>query len=292
MIVTITGNFGLGWHVQDLRRAAEGMGVAMAACSWRQLRGGVGAGHIAQAGDVVLDDAGCVLLRTMGGGSLEQIVFRMDLLSRLARSGVCVLNSPRAIEVAVDKYLALVRLHDAGLRVPATVVCQRAEDAAKAFEELGGDVLIKPLFGSEGIGITRITDPELAGRAFTLLERLGSAMYVQKFIPHDGADLRLFVLGGRVLASMRRVSDGWRTNIAQGGRGEQYSPTGEIERIALQAAQACDADMAGVDILIGRDGLTYVLEVNAVPGWRKLSEVTGIDVAGEVIRYACEKARG
>src|SRR5690606_4148974 len=101
---------------------------------------------------------GAVLVRTMPPGSLEQVVFRMDLLNRLAAGGTLIVNPPRAIEVAVDKYLATCKLQQAGLLVPDTVTCQTVDDAMQAFEELGGDVVIKPLFGAEGRGIARVND--------------------------------------------------------------------------------------------------------------------------------------
>src|SRR5207302_1368790 len=103
---------------------------------------------------------------------------------------------------------------------------------------------------------------------------------------HPGWDLRVFVLGDRVLTAMRRhAREGWRTNIAQGGRGELVSVTGAEEQLALSAARAVGATAAGVDLLPGPDGGLYVLEVNAVPGWRALAPVTGVDVAVELVRF-------
>jgi ribosomal protein S6--L-glutamate ligase len=109
---------------------------------------------------------------------------------------------------------------------------------------------------------------------------------LQKFIAHPGWDLRVFILGGRVLTAMRRhARDGWRTNVAQGGKGEAVRVTLEQERLALAAAKVVGAHVAGVDLLSGPDGTLYVLEVNAVPGWRALAPVTGIDVAVEIVRF-------
>src|SRR5204862_1339059 len=182
------------------------------------------------------------------------------------------LNPARTIEICVDKYLASARLEAAGLRVPPTIVCQHADAALEAFTVLGGDVVVKPLFGSEGRGMVRVSDPELAWRTFRTLERTQSVLYLQKLIRHPGWDLRVFVLGGRVLTAMRRhARDGWRTNIAQGGRGEVVTVTQEEERMALRAANAVGEVAAGVDLLPGPDGEWYVVAVNAVPGWRALA---------------------
>jgi len=288
MIIVLCGNQGGGWHVEDLRRAANGIGVPFEARSWRSLSGNIGFSPIAAAGDVVLDDARLVLLRTMPAGTLEQIVFRMDLIGRLHAAGVNVLNPPRAIEMAVDKYLSLRCLAEAGLPVPRTVVCQTLDDAMNAFEALGEDVVIKPLFGSEGFGMTRLNDRALAQRAFAMLQNMGSAIYVQEFLNHNGSDLRLFVLGDRMLCAMRRINEhDWKTNIAVGGRAEAFTPDTALTEMAVKAAGVCQSPIAGVDILLC-NGEPSVLEVNAVPGWRALSKVTGVDVSTEVLEYALQ----
>jgi ribosomal protein S6--L-glutamate ligase len=275
---------GDGWHVRDLRRAAAQLGHDAVAVDFRR----VWAGVAAAAGSLAEFDA--VVVRTMPPGSLEQVVFRMDVLHRLQASGLPVLNPPAALEVCIDKYLASARLEAARLPVPPTVVCQHADDALEAFTELGGDVIVKPLFGSEGRGMVRVSDLDLAWRTFRAIERLQSIIYLQQVIAHPGWDLRVFVLGGRVLTAMRRrANGGWRTNVAQGGKGEPVRATAEEERLALAAAAAVGAEVAGVDLLPGPAGEWYVLEVNAVPGWRALAPVTGVDVAAETIRYLAGK---
>lgn len=290
---------GDGWHVRDLSRAAAALGHDMAAVSFRRLQAGIAvqspavrtatnARHL-DAVPVELSSLDRVLVRTMPAGSLEQVIFRMDVLHRLVAAGVPVLNPPRALEAAVDKYLACVRMEAAGVPVPPTIACENSDDAVAAFQQLGGDVVVKPLFGSEGKGITRVTDADVAHRVFKTLERLGSILYVQQFIAHDGYDLRAFVLGDRVLAAMRRRHDSdWRTNVARGAVGEPVVLSPDEAELALRAARAVDAPIAGVDLLHGRDGRTYVLEVNAVPGWRALAKVTGRDVAVEVLEFVAD----
>jgi ribosomal protein S6--L-glutamate ligase len=245
------------------------------------------------AGPAPLADCDAVLVRTMPPGSLEQVVFRMDLLQRARARGVRVLNPPRALEACVDKYLATATLEAAGLPVPPTVTCQRADEALEAFAALGGDVVVKPLFGSEGRGMVRVSDPELAWRTFRTLERTGSVLYLQQFVRHSGWDLRVLVLGERVLAAMRRhARGGWRTNVAQGGAGEAVAVGPDEERLALRAAAALGAPAAGVDLLPGPGGSWYVLEVNAVPGWRALAPVTGVDVAAALVRFLTTEYAG
>jgi ribosomal protein S6--L-glutamate ligase len=278
---------GDGWHVRDLRRAAAALGHEAAAFDFRRLSAGVAFAGTAPGGALTfLDGFDGVLVRTMPPGSLEQVVFRMDLLHRLHARGVRVLNPPRAVETCVDKYLAAARLEAAGLPVPPTAACQHADAALEAFAALGGDVVVKPLFGSEGRGMVRVSDPEMAWRTFRTLERTQAVLYLQRFVPHPGWDLRVFTLGGRVLTAMRRRSGGdWRTNVAQGGTAEAVRLGPEEERLALRAAAALGAPVAGVDLLPGPAGEWYVLEVNAVPGWRALAPVTGVDVADAVVRF-------
>lgn len=269
---------GAGWHVRDLRRAAEAAGLAVRLVDFRTIAAGI------NATNEPLADA--VIVRTMPPGSLEQVVFRMDVLHRAAARGVRVFNSPPALEACIDKFLATAKLAASGLPVPATIACQTADAAMAAFESLGGDVVVKPLFGSEGRGMIRVSDADLAWRTFHTLERTQCVLYLQQFVHHPGWDLRLFVLGGRVLGAMRRHAvDGWRTNVAQGGRAEAVSATVDEERLGIAAARAVGADIAGVDLLPTPDGGYVVLEVNAVPGWRALAPTCGIDVAMEIVRY-------
>jgi ribosomal protein S6--L-glutamate ligase len=230
-----------------------------------------------------MHDFNAVLVRTMPPGSLEQVVFRMDALAQLEAVGTLVLNPPKAIEVAVDKYLSTARLAAAGLTVPPTVACQTVDAALNAFHALGGDVVMKPLFGSEGRGIARLHDENVAQRAFALIAQLGGVIYLQKFIDHEGFDLRLLVIGERVLGMRRRNPLDWRTNVSRGAKAEQFEVSDDLAVLARRAAAAVGAPLAGVDLLPSRDGSLYAIEVNAVPGWQALSRVTGTDVAALVL---------
>ena len=280
---------GLGWHVNDLQRAARRLDVILHALPFAEVStrlGGANGRSSVKACQIELLDVEGVLVRMMPPGSLEQVVFRMDALHRIAAAGVPVINAPRSIESAVDKYLTLALLIEAGLPVPATWTGQSAESALTAFEVMGRDVIVKPLFGSEGRGMLRVSDWELAWRTFHTLERLGAVLYLQQVICHPGFDLRAFVLGGKILGAMRRhaPSGDWRTNVSLGARAEPCRLSADDERLAIDAARAVGAVVAGVDLIqdLGR-GCTVVLEVNAVPGWRALSRVTGVDVATAVL---------
>jgi len=271
------------WYFRDLARAA-GDRHRLTAISYKSLGSYVAGANLSIDGDSLsLNSLDAVLVRSMPPGSLEQVVFRMDALARLEATGVRVVNPARAIEAAVDKYLATAKLQAAGLLVPPTVVCQTAADGLAAFETLGGDVVVKPLFGGEGRGITRVSDVAIARRVFTSLEQIGAVLYVQQFIPHDGVDWRLLVIGDEVLGMKRINPDDWRTNISLGARPAPLEVTAELAQLARRAAAAVGATVAGVDLLPARDGRLYAIEVNAVPGWRALGEVTGVDVAERVL---------
>jgi RimK family alpha-L-glutamate ligase len=279
MRIAILSGFG-GWHVDDLIRAAAELGHTAKSVDFRSLAGGV------EAEPAPLAGFEAAIVRTMPSGSLEQIIFRVDVLHAAAAGGVKVLNPPRAVETCVDKYLTNVRLANAGLLTPPTHVAQRADDAIAAFERLGRDVVLKPIFGSEGRGMVRLTDPETAWRTFHVLERTGQVIYQQQFVRHPGWDLRVFVIAGRIVAAMQRCSHGdWRTNVAQGGTAKRAELTHEQSVLAIRAAEAVGCPVAGVDLLPGPAGELYVIEVNAVPGWRALATATGVDVAGEVVKY-------
>jgi RimK family alpha-L-glutamate ligase len=273
------------WYLQDLRRAAEGR-HEIAAAGFRDLASSIdGNGLQVKAGKVDLAAADVVLVRTMPAGSLEQVVFRMDALARLEAAGVLIINPPKAIETAVDKYLALARMAAAGLRVPRTFVCQTPEDAMAAFDSLGGDIVVKPIFGSEGRGIARLQDESLAGRAFRMLAQLGGVLYVQEFVPHDGFDIRVLIIGERMFAIRRRSTHDWRTNVSRGAIAEPIELTAELAEFARRAADAVGALVAGIDLLPGCDGQLYAIEVNAVPGWKAVAAALDVDVARVLLEF-------
>jgi ribosomal protein S6--L-glutamate ligase len=279
------------WYARDLARAAGGRHEVVILPFDRLAARVTAEGIDVITGGVSLAEFDAVLVRTMPPGSLEQVVFRMDCLGRLEAGGTLVVNPPRAIEAAVDKFLTTARLQAAGLPTPATLACQTVDEAIAGFETLGGDVVVKPLFGSEGRGIARLTDPALAQRAFTMLTQLGAVLYLQPFIPHEGFDLRLLLLGEDMLAIRRVSTSDWRTNLSRGARAEPLVPDDALVSLARRAAEAVGAPLAGVDLLPGRDGQVYVLEVNAVPGWKGLARAWQSDVSRRVIDWLAARCR-
>ena len=273
------------WYLRDLRRAAE-FRHEICPVSFESLAAELGNGplHVTSA-QHELHPLDAVLVRTMPPGSLEQVIFRMDVLAGLESTGCLVSNPPKAIEIAVDKYLALFRLAQSGLRVPRTYACQTALDGMEAFQKLGGDVVLKPLFGSEGRGVTRLADEELAFHAFRLLESLGAVIYLQEFIPHTEGDCRILVMGDRQFGMRRRNPHDWRTNVSRGALTEPLEIDDQLATVARRAAIAVGANVAGVDLLPHQDGQLYVLEVNAVPGWKRLAKVLDVDIAQVLLNH-------
>ncbi len=226
-----------------------------------------------------LTDCDAVLVRSMPLGSVEQIIFRMNALHAARASGVQVLNPPRCLEIAIDKWLTLDIAQRAGLMTPRTICCQTRDDALQAWETLGGDCIVKPIFGGEGRGLVRVTDSDMAWRVFSTLEQLQSVIYVQEFLESEGYDLRLLVVGEELFCVRRENHGDWRSNVARGGQAIPYSPTFEQISIAFRASKAIGGWMIGVDILPTKDGRNVLLELNAVPGWRATAGALHVDMA-------------
>jgi ribosomal protein S6--L-glutamate ligase len=290
-----------GWHVGQMLAALTARGHQGTVVRWTELAAEVRSGQPLQSADdsgqataerflpPAIDAADLVVVRGMPGGGLEEVIFRMDLLGRLAARGTPVVNSPRGLEIAIDKYLSLARMAAAGLPVPRTMVAQSPDAIRAAWHSLGRDCVAKPLFGSRGRGIARITDDEslaalIAGA--TADQSTGGVAYLQEFLPHDGWDVRILLVGSDAF-SIRRFAAGdeWRTNVSLGGRPEAFSPPADWIDLARTAARAVETEIAGVDLLPARDGQLVVLEVNAVPGWRGLEAATGTPIAEMIVRH-------
>jgi RimK family alpha-L-glutamate ligase len=284
-----------GWHARDLSRAFRESGHSVEIVGVQAMRAAIGeeprvVAPPPEVGSTTFSDLSsldAVVVRTIPIGSLEQIIFRVDAIHRLERLGVRVVNPARVIERTVDKYYTSALLEEAGIPTPRTIVAEQREDAIEAFRRLG-DVIVKPLFGSNGRGIVRITDEEIAHRVFRALEVERAVYYIQETIEHPGRDLRVFVVGGRVIAAIWRVADGWRTNVSRGGRPEPADLTPEWIDLALRAAEAVGAQYAGVDLLPSPGGGTYVLEVNGSPGWRALQPTADVDIARAIVHHVTE----
>jgi len=238
----------------------------------------------------LIDDLEALIIRPIGRGSLEEIVFRMDLLYRLERLGMYVINPPEAIEHCVDKYDLLAILEENGIPVPRTASTENVEEALKAFKELDGDVVVKPIFGSRGIGSTHVNDAEIAYTIFRAITFAHGVIYIQEFVQHGCSDIRAFVVGDRVIAAMKRVATSWKTNYSQGARPVSIKLDKELEEMAVKSAKLIRCKIAGVDILESPRG-PVIVEVNSQPGWRGLQSVTRVNIADEIVDFVLSELK-
>jgi RimK family alpha-L-glutamate ligase len=273
------------WYTSALQTAFGNKNIEVPCFPITSLTATVGTGKYLSSSGNMLEAYDVLLVRAIPSGSLEQVIYRMDALHRLENLGVRVINSAETIERGVDKYYTLTRIEDLGIKVPETIVTERFDDAVEAFDELGRDVIVKPLFGSEGKGMVRVTDKDTAYRLFRAIEMGRYLFYIQRYIPHRNRDYRIFVIGSKVAAAMVRTGKDWKCNIANGADAEPFNPDSMIMDMSIRAAEVLKADYAGVDILPGEDGNNYLIEVNSIPGWRGLKKATGFDAATHIVDY-------
>ncbi len=227
-----------------------------------------------------------IFTRAIPGGSLEQVILRMDILHCLERLGIPFMNRPHSIEKAVDKYFTLRLLELADVPVPRTTVTQYGRDAMRAFQRYK-DVVVKPLFGSGGVGMTRVSDPEIARRTFRALEAQRYVMYVQEFLEHGNHDIRVFVIGGKAIAAMHRVGPDWKTTLRRGAKPKPCKLNTELADLAVRCAKIIGLEYTGVDILETPQGY-FVTEVNSSSGWQGLQKVTHLNIAKKLVNHFFE----
>lgn len=290
MKIGIIGSDRKEWHISRLLKGFEKRRVEAYLLPITKFQAKIGGSPRVSVRGYGVDNFDAVIVRRVPGGTAEQVFYRMDALRRLEDIGVMVINPARSIEKAVDKYYTSALLEEAGINTPRTIVTESFSEAMKAFNELGGDVVVKPLFGSLGMGITRVSSEDIAYRVFRALEMTKSVYYLQEFIPHDGRDIRVFTIGDHVIASMQRVSDDWKTNISSGGKAKAYTPSDEAVEMSLKASEKLGLMYTGVDIIETEDK-SYVIELNSTPGWEGLQSVTEFDITEALIDHVLMKIR-
>lgn len=220
-----------------------------------------------------------VFVRGVSGGTLQQVITRLNLLHALHAQGVVVYNQGRAIERTVDKAMTSILLHQQGVPSPHTWICESRAQVERIRSKVQTPLVLKPLFGSQGLGVRKLfTDDALP---VPMQQYVDGVYYLQTFIetassPHD---YRIFVMRGQVVAAMKRIGHDWVNNVAAGGRCMPVTPDDAMAQIALNAAKAVDIDYCGVDIIEAKTGGFYVLEVNSIPAWKGLQSVSEVDIA-------------
>jgi len=208
--------------------------------------------------------------------------------------GVPTVNRSAVLELAGDKVLASLRLQEAGIPTPNTVVALSPEAAMSAIERVGYPAVLKPAVGSWGRLMAKVDTPEDAEQILehksALASPIHSIFYVQEYVPKPDRDLRVFVVGGEAVAAMFRRSADWRTNAARGGTTEAAPLSSELTELALRAAEAVGGGVLAVDLMESPGGLV-VHEVNPTPEFKALTGATGADIAGRIVDYTVGVAR-
>jgi tetrahydromethanopterin:alpha-L-glutamate ligase len=270
-----------GWHGARLREAFAARGwdsrfVSLQSCAIDLSREGA---ELALPGFDGLPEGAFV--RGVPGGSLEQVVFYLDILHALGRLGVTVYNDARAIERSVDKGMTSFLLRQAGVPTPPAWVLtdrERAQGIVERERRSGHVFVLKPLFGSQGEGVVRVCDPS----GLPPPDGCNGVYYLQRFVSTgqvSAHDWRVFVIGGRAVAAMRRCAEGWITNVAQGATCQPALLDRELRDLAEASARVLEMHYAGVDILRDAEGRAWVIEVNSVPAWKGLQQVCALDLA-------------
>jgi ribosomal protein S6--L-glutamate ligase len=212
------------------------------------------------------------------------------IVRQLEMQGIYSLSSSIAITRSRDKLRSMQLLAKAGVGIPKTVVSRNTTDIDDLLEQLGGTpVIIKLARGTHGNGVVLAETKKAAKsvlQAFYLTNDDGTNILLQEFVEESaGTDIRAFVVGSRVVASMKRQSldDDFRSNLHKGGAGVAVKLTEEERKMAVKAAKAMGLNVAGVDMMRSSRG-PLVLEVNASPGFG-VEKVTGRDVASAIIEY-------
>ncbi|MFW9867712.1 MAG: RimK family alpha-L-glutamate ligase [Candidatus Thorarchaeota archaeon] len=230
------------------------------------------------------------LVRGFGAGATQKIFFRLDILRAIEEYNVRLINSREALEIASDKFLTSIFLEKHKIPTPRTIICEDPTTALESFEDLGGNCVFKPLFGSKGIGITHLNERAFAENVLYSLGRLNEVFYLQEFVEHQNRDIRVLVLGDKVIAGMYRIGETWKTNIYAGAKAKPIEITEEIKNLSIKAAQVTKTEIAGVDLIESERGY-LVLEVNSIPGFTALQTVTDTNIAGEMVKYFLEKTK-
>jgi tetrahydromethanopterin:alpha-L-glutamate ligase len=283
------------WHARRLKKAFATLDVETVMLSLGKSGFAIGrGGHGLKLPGFDGELPRAAFVRTIPGGSFEQVTMRLGVLHALRELGVPVHNDARAVERCVDKSMTSFLLHRANIPTPPTWAVQSKAEAkrlVRAEARPGRPLVLKPLFGSQGHGL------RLIDRIGQLPDDEGMAgvYYLQQFVAGPTAgwrDWRVFVVGGRAVAAMIRHGVQWRTNAAQGARCEGVPAAGAIAELAVAATVAVGAAYAGVDVICDRQGRHQVLEVNSMPAWAALQRVSKADIAQALADDLLAKSRG
>ncbi|CAD5372170.1 Alpha-aminoadipate--LysW ligase LysX [Rubrivivax sp. A210] len=283
-----------GWHTRQLQAALRRRGVSGRCIDLADCHVDTGAhwhGLVIPGFGRELPAA--ALVRGIAGGTLEQITKRLGVLHALRELGVPVYNDARAIERSVDKAMTSLLLRAGGIPSPVTWVSESPAQARRLVMReaaQGRALVLKPMFGSQGKGLQLVGQVDGVFKPLPALDgaetgNYGGVAYLQRYVPplqSPGFDWRVLVVGGRAVTAMRRVSEHWVHNLAQGARPLAAEVTPALAELAERAAAALGLDYAGVDLMPAAAGI-QVIEVNGVAAWQGLQRVCGFNIAQALV---------
>jgi [lysine-biosynthesis-protein LysW]--L-2-aminoadipate ligase len=210
--------------------------------------------------------------------------------------GIPTINMARVAAVCGDKLLTSAALEQAGVPQPRVWVAFTVEAALEVMDAAGYPVVLKPVIGSWGRLLAKINDREAAEAILEHKETLGSfqhsVFYIQEYIQKPGRDIRAFVIGDETVCAIYRSASHWITNTARGGQAEVCPVTPAIHDISLRAARAVGGGALAIDLLEDPDRGLLVNEVNHTMEFHSTVPLTGVDIPGRIVDFACSAARG
>lgn len=230
---------------------------------------------------------------TRRGAAIEDL--EITMINQLEHLGVPVINGTYSMLVSRDKYWSLRRLADNGIPVPNTVILHDPKSIEQAYEVVGNPpVVLKILRGMQGTGVMIADSKQSVRSILDTFHNKKERILIQQYIAESaGADVRVLVVGGKIVASMRRQAPvgEFRSNIHRGGSGAAFTLDSKAKDISRKAAKICGLDIAGVDLLYSNEG-PMVMEINSAPGFDGLEKATGLDIARIILDHAVAVANG
>ncbi len=281
-----------GWHEKQLIEAFGELGVrpilvSLANCGFSE-ESNFGSLAIPQCHDELPQ---AVFVRGISAGTFEQVTLRLDVLHALLELSVKVVNSARVIERTVDKAMTSHLLKHADVATIPAWTTESIDNARRLIQRKQKEkkkLVLKPLFGSRGRGLKLIESEDDIPEE----EAVNGVYYLQEFVLSKGDvwhDWRIMVVRGQAISAMERRSTQWITNRSQGAECFPAQLSSEVLELAERATDAVGADYAGVDVIQDRQGEWKVLEINGVPAWRGLQEVSDVWIAQKFAEMVLEE---
>lgn len=228
-------------------------------------------------------------------GSVVSKKSTLNLITQLEKANIFCINSRDCLEQCSDKYRTVLRLADAGLPTPKTLLIQSMESVPYALEQLEHNfpLIVKTLTGSKGVGVFFVESEKALTSILQVIWKISEdeEMIIQEYIEADH-DIRVHVLGDEVMAVMKRhVLDGdFRSNYSQGAKIEEIKISDELKDLCIEASKAVGGIWTGVDLILNNKGEPFIIEINSSPGTEGIEKATGDDIVKQVAKYSIDKS--